>query len=147
MPASEPACAGELGRRFVFAVKTHGFRFRALDGSYAVCRLGADAAVPAWAAGPFVNITLTDDELAIICQADAVPAGVRAERDWRVLKLVGPFPFTATGVLASLATPLARAGISLLSIATYDTDYFLVKSDVFEDAISVLTAAGHTRIG
>ena len=44
-------------------------------------------------------------------------------------------------LLAGLA-----AGISLLSIATYDTDYFLVKTDVFEDAVAVLVAAGHTRL-
>lgn len=128
-------------------MKTPGQRFRALPGLYAVSRLSPDAAVPGWATGPFINITFTDDELAIICPAERVPLEVRAERDWRVLKLVGPFPFTAVGVLASLATPLARAGISLLSIATYDTDYFLVKSDVLEDAIAVLVAAGHTRIG
>ncbi len=124
-----------------------GQRFRILAGQYAVCRLSPDATVPAWASGSFVNITSTDDELAIICPAERVPADVRAERDWRVLKLVGPFPFTAVGVLASLATPLARAGISLLSIATYDTDYFLVKSDVLDEAVQVLVAAGHTRIG
>src|SRR5204863_6328074 len=106
-----------------------------------------ETAVPAWATGPFVNITLTDDEMAITCPAEQVPGSERAERDWRVLKLVGPFPFTAVGVLASLANPLARAGISLLSIATYDTDYFLVKVDVFDDAVSVLVAAGHTKIG
>jgi hypothetical protein len=128
-------------------MKFHGQRFRALPGTYAVCRLSPDAAVPAWAAGPFVNITFTDDELAIICPAENVPSDIRAEREWRVLKLVGPFPFTATGVLASLTEPLARAGISLLSIATYDTDYFLVKSDVFDDAIAVLIAAGHMRLG
>ena len=128
-------------------MKTQGQRFRALPGLYAVCRLGPEAAVPGWAAGPFVNITLTDDELALICPAERVPGDVRAERDWRVLKLVGPFPFTATGVLASLATPLAQAGISLLSIATYDTDYFLVKSGVFDDAVRVLVGAGHTKIG
>lgn len=128
-------------------MKMTGQRFRALEGLYAVCRLGPDQAVPSWVAGPFVNITFTDDELAIICPAERVPSDIRAERDWRVLKVVGPFPFTATGVLASLATPLARAGISLLSIATYDTDYFLVKSDVFEDAVAVLVAAGHTRLG
>ena len=127
-------------------MKAPGQRFRALPGLYAVCRLGPDAVVPAWATGAFVNITFTDDELAIICAAECVPADVRAERDWRVLKLIGPFPFTAVGVLASLATPLARAGISVLSIATYDTDYFLVKSDVFDDAVAVLVAAGHTRI-
>jgi hypothetical protein len=127
--------------------KLQGQRFRALPGRYAVCRLNGESAVPAWASGPFVNITLTPDELAIICPADRVPHDVRAERDWRVLKLVGPFPFTAVGVLASLTTPLARAGISLLSIATYDTDYFLVKNDVFDDAVAVLVAAGHTKIG
>jgi uncharacterized protein len=129
------------------SAKPAGQRFRALAGRYAVCRLAAESPVPAWAEGPFVNITFTPDELAIICPADRVPGDVRAERDWRVLKLVGPFPFTAIGVLASLATPLARAGISLLSIATYDTDYFLVKGDVFDDAIAVLVAAGHTKIG
>jgi len=128
-------------------MKLRGQRFRALSGQFAVCRLAADAPIPEWASGPFVNITVTDDELAIICPAERVPPGVRAERDWRVLKLVGPFPFTATGVLASLATPLAHAGISLLSIATYDTDYFLVKSAVFDDAVAVLVAAGHTKLG
>lgn len=129
------------------AAKSPCQRFRVLPGSYAVCRLTPDSVVPAWASGPFINITFTDDELAIICPSERVPAEVRAERDWRVLKLVGPFPFTAVGVLASLATPLARAGISLLSIATYDTDYFLVKADMLDDAIAVLVAAGHTRIG
>lgn len=128
-------------------MKIQGQRFRALPGLFAVCRLSPEAAVPAWAHGPFVNLTFTDDELAIICPAEQVPAEIRAERDWRVLKLVGPFPFTATGVLASLATPLAQAGISLLSIATYDTDYFMVKSAAFDDAVAVLIAAGHVRIG
>lgn len=128
-------------------MKSPGQRFRILPGLYAVCRLNPDSAVPAWASGPFLNLTFTDDELTVICPAEHVPAEARAERDWRVLKLVGPFAFSAVGVLASLATPLARAGISVLSIATYDTDYFLVKNDTFEDAIAVLVAAGHTRIG
>jgi uncharacterized protein len=128
-------------------VKKSGQRFGALAGPYAVCRLSAGSPVPAWATGPFVNITRTSDELAIICPAKCVPANVRAERDWRLLKLAGPFPFTAIGVLAAVATPLARAGISLLSIATYETDYFLVKAAAYDEAVAVLTAAGHTRIG
>ena len=127
-------------------MKETGQRFSVLAGQYAVCRLSPDSAVPAWATGPFVNITRTSDELSVICPAEHVPLEVHTERDWRVLKLAGPFSFAAVGVLASVATPLAQAGISLLSIATYDTDYFLVKADVFDDAITVLTAAGHTRI-
>lgn len=128
-------------------MKTTAQRFRCLPELYAVCRLEPHAAVPAWVAGAFINLTRTDDELAVICPAANVPAGVRAERDWRLLKLVGPFPFSATGVLAALTAPLAQAGISLLSIATYDTDYLLVKAELLEQAVAALESAGHTRIG
>jgi uncharacterized protein len=123
-----------------------GLKFRVLPGRYAVARLEPAERVPEWATGEFLNLTRTTEELAIICPADQVPPGVRAERNWRVLKLVGPFPFTAIGVLASIASPLARAGISLLSIATYDTDYFLVQGDTFEDALQVLADAGHAKV-
>jgi hypothetical protein len=123
-----------------------GQRFRVLPGIHAVCRLEPHSTVPAWAAGSFVSITRTEDELSIICPADGVPAGVEADRAWRVLKILGPFSFATTGVLASLAAPLATAGISVLAIATFDTDYLLVKSETLDDAITALVMAGHERI-
>ena len=126
--------------------ESSGQRFRVLPGQFAVCRLDRGAAWPAWARGSFVSVTATDDELSVVCAADAVPAGVTADRDWRVLKIVGPFAFTTVGVLASLAAPLAQAGVSLLAIATYDTDYLLVKSDSLEQAVSTLAVAGHVRV-
>lgn len=91
-------------------------------------------------------MTATEDELSVVCPVAAVPPDVRAEHDWCVIKIVGPFAFTAVGVLASLTTPLAQAGISLLAIATYDTDYLLVKRGSLERAVAALTAAGHTQI-
>ncbi|HLZ23529.1 MAG TPA: ACT domain-containing protein [Ktedonobacterales bacterium] len=41
---------------------------------------------------------------------------------------MGPFDLTTTakGVLASIASPLAAAGIGLFVLATYDTAYILV---------------------
>lgn len=127
-------------------MKPKGQKFRVLPGRYAICRLPPEAPVPGWATGSFCNITRASDELALICPSEQVPAGVRAERDWRLLRLVGPFSFSAIGVLASIASPLARAGISLLSIATYDTDYFLVKGERFKEALAVLAAAGHAKV-
>lgn len=127
-------------------MKRPGPRFRALPHRYPVCRLPAQSVVPAWAVGPFLNITFTEDEVAIICPTENVPMTVRAERNWRVLKFVGPSSFNAIRVLASLAPPLARARISLLPITTYDPDYSWVKTEVFEDAIAVRQVAGHTRI-
>ncbi len=123
-----------------------GQRFRVLPGQFAVCRLDRGAPWPTWASGSFVSMTATDDELSVVCEASAVPAAVKADCGWRLLKVAGPFAFTVTGVLASLAAPLAQAGVSLLAIATYDTDYLLVKSDDIDRAVATLVTAGHAKI-
>jgi hypothetical protein len=47
-----------------------------------------------------------------------------------------------TGVLASLVGPLASAGISIFTVATYDTDYVLVRDQDIERAMEVLEQAG-----
>lgn len=109
----------------------------------AVCRLGADAPDPAWPRGAFVSISRTPDELSIVCDDDAVPENVQAERGWRALKLEGPIPFEVTGVAASLAGALAAEGISLFLISTYDTDWVLVKDAALERAIAALRRAGY----
>lgn len=105
-----------------------------------------DAPVPRWAKGTFVSITQTADELSIICPAKGVPVAIRAERDWRAIKIIGPFPLNTVGVLASLAAPLAKARISMLAVATYDTDYILVKGDALAPAVAALIRAGHIQV-
>ena len=95
-----------------------------LPGQFAVCRLGRNSVSPDWARDSFVSVTATEDELSVACAAAAVPVGV----------------------LASVAMPLAHAGISLLAIATYETDYLLVKSESLDRAVAALTSAGHTQI-
>ena len=116
-----------------------------LPGAYAVCRLRPDAGIPEWASsGDIYSITRTPEELSIVCAESALPHEVLiVERGWRVLKLGGPFPFEMTGVLASVLDPLAAAGVSILAVATYDTDYVFVKDDQCETAIAVLSEAGH----
>ena len=115
-----------------------------LPGHFAVCRLGPEEPLPAWAgAGPFLSITRTEHELSIVCAADQVPAGIQCERDFRCLAVHGPLDFAATGILASLATPLATAGISIFALSTFDTDYLLIRTTNLDRARAALTAAGH----
>jgi hypothetical protein len=116
-----------------------------LDGQYAVCRLAPDEAVPGWAwTGPLVSVTRTQTELSIVCAGSAVPDGVeRVERGFRALGVVGPLAFDVVGVMARLAAPLADAGISILALATYDTDYLLVRAADLQRAVAALRAAGH----
>ena len=45
--------------------------------------------------------------------------------------------------MASLAEPLADAGVSIIPIATYDTDYILVKEPQLDTAINALNRYGH----
>lgn len=114
-----------------------------LHGLWAVCRLHPESAVSAWAeGGAFFSATRTADELSIVCEEAAVPEGVKSEKGWALLKLQGPIPFETPGILASLTSPLAEAGISLFAISTFDTDYLLVKADRFSDAAAALKKAG-----
>ncbi|MGH9870715.1 MAG: ACT domain-containing protein [Candidatus Polarisedimenticolia bacterium] len=116
-----------------------------LPGACAVARLGPGAEVPRWAGGgPFVSITRTGDELSIVCPEAAVPHDVTAQRGFRCLRVVGPLDFGVVGVLASLTGPLARAGISIFTVSTYDTDYLLLRESDLERAAATLTEAGHT---
>lgn len=114
-----------------------------VDG-VAVCRLGANEAVPDWGMnGRFWSVTRTADELSVVCAETQVPEGVRVERGWRVLKVVGPLDFSLTGIWASLVQPLAEAGVPVFTLSTFDTDYVLVKQAQVETAVSVLRQSGH----
>ena len=120
-------------------------RLSLAPGSFAVVRLGASEPVPGWAAAAtgFFSVTRTGEELSIVCPQDAVPGDAHAERGWVLLKLHGPIPFDETGVLSSLASPLASSGVDIFAISTFDTDYLLVKAEQLPAALEALAAAGH----
>ncbi len=111
----------------------------------AVCRLAPDAPVPPLPLGrSLVALTLTPDELSLVLPEDAAPAGAVIEAGWRALRVAGTLDFSLTGILASLAEPLAQAGVSIFAISTYDTDYLLVREAALSVALAALRAAGHT---
>jgi hypothetical protein len=108
-----------------------------------VARLPGAAALPAWADGAgFVSITRREGELSIVCADERVPAEVQAERGWRALEVAGPLDFQMVGVLHALTGPLARAGISVFAVATFDTDVLLVREETLPRAVEALRDAG-----
>jgi hypothetical protein len=118
-------------------------RLSILPAIFSISRLSPTEQIPAWASqGSFFTVTRTDEELSIVCEQELVPTGVKAECDWRCIKLHGPIPFATTGVIAALTRPLADAKISVSAIATYDTDYLLVKADTLAAAVLALKSAG-----
>jgi hypothetical protein len=125
----------------------HSLTLRQLPGTYAVCRLPPGEAVPPSALhGRFVSITRTADELSVICDEAIVLDDVTAERGFCLLGVQGPLDFNLVGVIAGLTQPLAAATISVFAIATYDTDYLLVRQRDLTRAVEALRQAGYTII-
>ncbi|MDP9339269.1 MAG: ACT domain-containing protein [Acidobacteriota bacterium] len=125
----------------------HALTISVLPKLFSICKLAADTPVPPWAkGGGFLSITRTDAELSIVAEADVVPADLRPDIDWRVLKVHGPFDLSAVGVLTSLVAPLAHEGISIFTISTFDTDYLLIQSGQLQAAEAALRDAGHSIV-
>jgi len=111
---------------------------------FSICRLAKGSGIPDWAgAAHFVSITRTPQELSVVCPEIQVPEGIQRDAGWRCLKVEGPLDLSATGVLASLTSPLAQEGISVFAVSTYDTDYLLVKEGNLEKTVKVLSQNGH----
>ncbi|WP_077622774.1 ACT domain-containing protein [Sediminibacillus massiliensis] len=92
----------------------------------------------------FLSITYTDEEISIICPEKNIPLDLSAqvEKGWSAFKVAGELDFSLTGILVSLAAPLAEASISIFALSTYNTDYLLVKTDNLERAIHILRSEG-----
>jgi len=111
----------------------------------AICQLDKDASIPPWACqgATLCSITRTPNELSIVCPERNVPADVTCDGGWRALSSDGPLGFTLTGLVETLAEPLAVAGISIFVISTFYTDYVMVKEKELQIAVLALRNAGH----
>jgi uncharacterized protein len=97
-----------------------------------------------WRTGPLTSITYTDSETSVVCEFDTVPERVVKQGPLRGFEIAGPLDFTMVGVLSGLLEPLARQGISILALSTYDTDWILVDSARTDDAAAIWRRGGHT---
>lgn len=126
-------------------------RLTLLGGQYSVVQFDAGREESDWSADAgLVSITRTGEETSIVCRSDAPTlraadrSACREEAGWRVLRFEGPFDFALTGILSSVAVPLAGAAVGIFAISTFDTDYVLVKDSQVEQAVVALRAVGHT---
>ena len=116
--------------------------FIVIDGVFSLCRLAPGDAIPSWALpSSFYTISKTSDELSVVCESLYVPAEVKQDGNWRLLKIASVLNLSLTGITAKFSTTLANADINLCVIATYDTDYILVKQEKLQPAITALQHA------
>ena len=112
-----------------------------------ICKLDVNEMIPAWACrGCFFSVTKTFEELSIVCSETVIPPDVLSEKGWKVLKIQGTLDFGLVGVLAKISSSLARAGVSIFAISTYNTDYILVREALLNTALHALKQDGHKFI-
>ncbi|MFK7767625.1 MAG: ACT domain-containing protein [Mariniblastus sp.] len=132
-------------------------QLRFLKASYSVCQLAADADIPSWSKGEFVAILRTDEELSVVVPTNSVPVdftesltefpNVKASHDWRCFRVCSELEFDVIGVIAGISKVLKDASVSIFSLSTYNTDYFLVTESSVNIAKQALTDAGYTFEG
>ncbi|MFH1965987.1 MAG: ACT domain-containing protein [Acidobacteriota bacterium] len=116
-----------------------------LPGDLAVWKVLPGAQMPSFPLEKpgFWSLTWTGEETSVVSDAEMVPPETTSQAGWRRFSVIGPLDFSMTGVLASLAVPLAEAEIPIFVISTFDTDHILVRKNQVNNAIKALKAAGH----
>jgi hypothetical protein len=115
----------------------------------AVVRLPAGTRAPDWAhGGPLVSVSFTAEETSVICPTSALPDDLpgSVEGPFAVFRVAGKLDFSQVGVLTSLLKPLSDAGVSVVVVSTFDTDWIMVRAHLVAASTSVWRAAGHEVI-
>ena len=115
-----------------------------MDGEVTVHQLDPSSEIPSQIfESDFYSLSRTPDEISVVCRSEIEVAAKKSVSGWRCIKVLGPLEFSLTGILAGIADVLARAGISIFAISTYDTDYILVRSENVDAAVQALSRAGY----
>lgn len=125
----------------------HKLTLNVLKGDYAIIQLAPSDPLPLWATqGSFFCITKTQEELSLVVDQDRIPQGLKAEKDWKLLKIVGPFAFDQVGILNTVTEIFALHKIGIFALSTFDTDYILVKVQDLIRAVEALRIHGQTVV-
>ena len=100
----------------------------------------------------FLTWTFTQDECSLMLEETHANRLARhyseqllgQESDFRCFRVSDTMDFSLVGVVAQISQTLADAKISILTVSTFDTDYFLVRASDLKRSQDALQAAGHT---
>ena len=115
---------------------------RVLTEEFSVCRLKDYSKVDL--SRPFVFTGSTDEERSLVCPTPLVPSDTLERSDgWRAFRVDGTLDFSLVGILAGISDVLAKGGIGIFAVSTFNTDYVFTEADRFEEALRLLSASGY----
>jgi hypothetical protein len=117
-----------------------------LKDKFEICQTASVEGFPGWMDKDcFFSITKTEEEISVICrQKDIERQGIlNSVFNRRIIKVIGPFDMSVTGIIAGISAVLAQNNIPIFTISTYNTDYFLVSEEYLDASISILRNTGY----
>ena len=113
-----------------------------LTETFSICKLKDYSKVDL--SQPFVFTGSTDEERSLVCPTPLVPSDTLERSDgWRAIRVEGTLDFSLVGILAGISDILAKGGIGIFAVSTFNTDYVFTKADRFEEALRLLSASGY----
>jgi len=113
-------------------------KLKLLCPEFSVCKFSPKSKIPLWALeSEYVFLSRTSDELSVLCPTIIIPLSVRSDRGWRCFRVDGDLEFEQIGVVSTVSTPLANAGISLFLVSTHDRDYVFLRQEKLTKAIEI----------
>jgi len=89
-----------------------------------------------------LSLVLDENALETVVMLDEVAKSVVQVCDitWRPVQIVeGSLGYTSVGIVHALSEPLAKAGITIFNLSTYQTDFTLVPEERIYEAVNCLT--------
>ena len=115
-----------------------------LEGEYQLIKLPANQPIPTDVLKQdFFSVTRTPDELSIIVSETVTIESGYKETGWSVIKFVNNMDLSLIGVTARITKILAENDVNICALATYCTDYILVKRERLGAAVKALKSAGY----
>jgi hypothetical protein len=120
-------------------------RIKKLERDFSVCKVPDLTSVDL--DDEFVFLSKTDEEISLVCESGLVPDNaLEVEADWRALRIEGVLDFSLVGVIAKISAALAREGVSVFVVSTYNTDYLFLKTRDYERGARALRADGYAIV-
>lgn len=111
-----------------------------IDGEFVICQVKNFKEINL--EQDYVFTAKTKEEYSIICPKEVGPKEwIKIEYGWKCFRIAEDAAFEKYGMIAFLADIVAKQKTGILVVATFDTDYILIKEEKMEQVKKALVEA------